>query len=246
MNIKDESDKILYKADIITAYLPDIERPASYFTGSRGSSKSTATKISLDLVNPIDLNTDLLAWPDSKEDLMLALTDSAARAKLFVNGINLTGLSFTDLMDRMIVYDLETPEKQVTREEIFSRYEGIKPKILGAIFDCIVKAMNQIPEVRKQDIYWPRLAGFTMWGEALAQSCWEMEPGEFTAIYNEKRANLSQKTVSSDEFSGNLLKFAESELKEKLQPYWEGTPTDLLTKMNDFMTKKHSAFEVLA
>lgn len=294
VNITEENDKILYKADVITSFIYGIEHPVSYFTGTKGSAKSTVTKITVDMVNPIDLNKDLLNWPSDKEALGLALNDSASqgfdnitsmnkkfsdticmvvtggkdqkrslytnggkfsityRAKIVMNGINLVGLNFPDLMDRMIVYDLETPAKRKPREKILLTYKEKKAKLLGAVFDHIVKAMKIIDDVKEQELDLPRLAGFAVWGEAIAQSNWNKKPGEFTEIYSKKRNELSEETVKSDELANTLLSMVRKEydIDEKVSTFpaviekdgiisWEGTATELLEFLNEIVRQKN-------
>ena len=293
VNIADKDDRILYKADLITSFIHGVEHPVSYFVGNKGSAKSTATKITVDMVNPIDLNKDLLSWPSDKEALGLALNDSASegfdnitsinqkfsdticmavtggknqkralytnggkfstiyRAKMVLNGINLAGLNFPDLMDRIVVYELESPMNKKAREVVLSEYKERKAKLLGAIFDHISKSMKIVNEVREQDLDLPRLAGFAIWGEAIAQSNWDMQPGEFTKIYNSKRNELSEETVRNDEFANILLQMMQGDFdvsqtmfklpcvtKEDGCNSWKGTATQLLEFLNEIVKQK--------
>lgn len=248
VHIIDERDKALYKADLITSFIEGIEHPISYFSGPKGSTKSTNTKIMVDLINPIELNSDLLNWNDSNIiEIGLDLTDSACqgvdnmsvinkkmantlcqivtggkkskrkfytngekfdtkyRAKVVMNGITQCGINFPDLMDRMIMYDLATPKKRTNRDEVLAKYNENKPCLLGAIFDCLVNALQILEEVRDQGLELPRLGDFGLWGESISQSNWQMAPGEFLEIYAEKRKMLSKDTVESNEVAQAIL-----------------------------------------
>jgi hypothetical protein len=59
------------------------------------------------------------------------------------NGINL-GATKADLLDRGIIIELEriSREKQRRLEEIWAEFDGIKPELLGYIFDIVVKVLQ--------------------------------------------------------------------------------------------------------
>lgn len=86
-----------------------------------------------------------------------------------INGINLVAQK-PDLLDRSLIYELQpiTKEQRIDESSFWSRFEEEKPKILGAIFTILSKAMaikDTIVLERK-----PRLADFAIWGCAIAEA----------------------------------------------------------------------------
>lgn len=91
------------------------------------------------------------------------------RRCFLINGVNQPGTK-PDLMQRTVQVDLETisKEKRKTESEIFSLFNGVKPKLLGSIFNIISRAMKIQKSIKLTEI--PRLADFAIWGEAISRS----------------------------------------------------------------------------
>lgn len=284
--IQDKNDKILFKTDLITAFIPSIEHPISYFTGEKGATKTSNTKFMVDMINPINLITGLHNWNDRKvDDISLALSCYAAigidnlsdingkfadtmcmnvtggktqkrslytngdlyevklRAKIIANGIPQIGLDRTDLLDRMITYELAEikEENRIEITELRRRYYEDKPKILGAIFDHIVIALKNYERIKKQKRSLPRLGDFAVWGEVISQSCWNKKEGGFLRIYNEEKNSVSRDAVQNSEIAcaikSLLLGDFQIELpdlgKKENGKTWKGTGSELLTTLSD-------------
>lgn len=75
-----------------------------------------------------------------------------------------------DLMDRAIILKLQriAQDKRKPEQDLWDEFNHAQPKILGGIFDIIVKAMGIYPTVKIDKL--PRLADFAKWGYAIAEA----------------------------------------------------------------------------
>jgi hypothetical protein len=60
--------------------------------------------------------------------------------------------------------------------QILAEFEQIKPKVLGYIFDVLVKALEIRPSLRLNDL--PRMADFALWGKQY-RKLWDMTHQNF-------------------------------------------------------------------
>ena len=112
---------------------------------------------------------------------------------LSINGINVA-LTESDALDRALMIALTEIDDENRRkeEEILAEFERIKPKLLGYIFDILVKAI-QI----KQSLHLPmlkRMADFTEWGEAISRAM-EYDPMSFVKALHENRSKQNMMAV---------------------------------------------------
>src|SRR3989344_8457482 len=65
------------------------------------------------------------------------------RRCLGINGINIAARN-PDLLERSILFELErvSPERRKQEHEILGEFEKERPRIVGSIFDAVVKAMQ--------------------------------------------------------------------------------------------------------
>ncbi len=90
---------------------------------------------------------------------------------LLINGVSLVATK-SDLLDRSLIFELEPipPNKRIDEETIMKRFEEEKPKLLGAIFSALSKAMA----LREQGVIElkmkPRLADYALWASAAAMA----------------------------------------------------------------------------
>ncbi len=75
-----------------------------------------------------------------------------------------------DLLDRSLIIQLEriSENNRLTEDELWKKYQILKPAILGAIFTAVAKAMSQYDSIKIQRL--PRMADFVKWGCAIAIS----------------------------------------------------------------------------
>ena len=85
------------------------------------------------------------------------------------NGINIS-LTEPDALDRSILIELNRIAKENRRveSEIIAEFMELRSKLLGYIFDVLVRALQIKPTVSLQDL--PRMADFALWGEAISRA----------------------------------------------------------------------------
>ena len=113
---------------------------------------------------------------------------------LSFTGINVS-LREPDALDRSILIELARIPKSRRRleSEIYSEFEKIRPALLGYIFDILFKAIGIIGEIKLHDL--PRMADFTLWGEAIARAMGYKEM-EFVDAYF---ANIGRQNIEAIE-----------------------------------------------
>ena len=131
---------------------------------------------------------------------------------LSINGINVA-LIESDALDRALMIELTEIDDENRRkeEEILAEFERIKPKLLGYIFDILVKAM-QI----KQSLHLPklkRMADFTEWGEAISRAM-GYDQMSFVNAFHENRSKQNMIAVE-ESLVGSLLVIFWNDYKEE-------------------------------
>ena len=146
------------------------------------------------------------------------------KSRITLNGINVMATK-ADLLDRCIVLTLERIPEDERKEEakVWEDFNKDKPKILGAIFSTLSKAMEIYPTVNLTKL--GRMADFTRWGYAVAEAC-GIGGDIFLEAYlnNQKKAN--QEAVESNPVATALIKYMEENLS------FTGTVSTLLTVLN--------------
>jgi hypothetical protein len=128
-----------------------------------------------------------------------------------------------DLLDRaLIVYLPSIPEERRRAEADFWRdFELLQPRILGALLDAVVAAMNYLPHVQLPRK--PRMADFALWATA-AEGGLRWESGSFMRAYMSNRASANELALEASPLTVPLRALAES-------CGWEGTATQLLEEL---------------
>jgi hypothetical protein len=181
------------------------------------------------------------------EMLCQAVTGGASVAReLFSNGeiainvFNRGVLIFTsigvvtnapDLLDRGIILPVDDIPADERRSEvtIMWEFDQDKPKILGALFESIRRALAIIPQVEAEFERgeWPqqRMADFTIFGEALARAAWNKKPGEFLEAYRKRINDAASEIVGGDLAMATLQEL----MLERI--VWTGTAKMLLKEL---------------
>jgi DNA polymerase-1 len=141
-----------------------------------------------------------------------------------LNGINIVATE-TDILDRLVLIEMERIEKKHRKEdkELLNFFERDRPKLLGAVFDAISKAMQLKPLIRLRNL--PRMADYTVWGEAISRAIGE-QPGVFFSLYNKNIQSQHEEVVR-----GHAVAAAVAACMEE-RDLWKGTPTELLADLN--------------
>jgi len=114
---------------------------------------------------------------------------------IILNGITPT-IDQPDLLERSIFYELAAISKKerMTDAKFSTKFNELKPHVLGFIFKTIQKAMIIYDEVHKEldGMALPRMASFAVWAEAISRSLGHGK-NEFIERYDEKitESNLS-------------------------------------------------------
>lgn len=151
-----------------------------------------------------------------------------------INGINLASTR-ADFLDRSLIIEVKRIEKEKRRkeEEINSEFQGLKPLILGFIFDILVKVLKYRQEHRNEQILnngYPRMADSAEWGEIISR-CLGYEDNEFLNAYYENISNQNDEVIESSPVAEALLLL----MFEMEKEYWEGSPTRLYRELTDII-----------
>jgi hypothetical protein len=140
-----------------------------------------------------------------------------------LNGVNVAA-SKPDLLDRCILFGLEpiSPAHRRPEQEIWQQFEAARPRVVGAVFDTLSRAMALRDSVRVPVL--PRMADFALWGCAVAEALGYSHDG-FLAAYEGNTETRNEEALQASPVAGMLM-----ELMDR-QPEWEGTPTELLAEL---------------
>lgn len=150
-----------------------------------------------------------------------------------LNGINVVATR-ADLLDRSILLELERIPAEERKEEnvIWDEFNNDKPKILGAIFITLSKAMRIYDDIKLDRL--GRMADFTRWGYAIAEAA-GIGGEKFLNAYinNQNRAN--EEALESNPIALAIIKL----MNELVSNSWEGTITKLLWELNRVATREN-------
>jgi hypothetical protein len=77
-----------------------------------------------------------------------------------------------DLLDRAIVLSLPPIEDnaRMTERTFWARFEGVRPRVLGALLDAVSGALRLLGDVEAELREVPRMADFAVWAEAVGRA----------------------------------------------------------------------------
>lgn len=141
-----------------------------------------------------------------------------------LNGINLA-VEKADLLDRSLIIGLERITKFEEEAVFWKRFEEAKPRLLGAIFDVLVKSLreknNPLPAPTT------RMADFMRWGCAIARALGCL-PETFIEAYQNNIQRQNEEALEASPIAVSVLALMER------KDIWEGTPTELLSEFNEW------------
>ncbi len=143
-----------------------------------------------------------------------------------INGINVSAIQ-PDLLERSILMEL-TPvgeDQRLTEHVLYAEFEKIRPKILGAIFEAVSKALKIVPSIQLAEK--TRMADFLVWGCAIAEAL-GYKQSEFIEAYHQKIQEQIEVSIAASLVAQTLIKFIEDINSWDEKPFWEGTPTELI------------------
>lgn len=121
------------------------------------------------------------------------------------NGINIS-LSEPDALDRSMMIELDRISKENRRLEsnIMAEFTELRPKLLGHIFDILLKALQIKPTIRLYDL--PRMADFALWGEAIARALGYRDL-EFIQAYYDNIGKQNIEAIEANPLGQAIAKF---------------------------------------
>ena len=149
---------------------------------------------------------------------------------LIINGIN-NSLTEPDALDRSILKEFERIDDDQRKEEsrVEAEFEEMKPKLLGYIFDVLVKSLQIKPTVQLHNL--PRMADFAVWGEAIARAM-GYKPMEFIDAYYRNIGRQNIEVIESNPLAQAIEKFVHTWHKEGEEACWQSPTSKALEKLN--------------
>ena len=146
-----------------------------------------------------------------------------ATRPVILNGIEEV-VSRADLADRSIFLTLEPiPEERRRPEaELWTEFDDVCPKILGALLDAVSTGLRRLPEIRLEGL--PRLADFALWATACEGALWPT--GTFMAAYTGNRDEAVENVIESDSVAAAVRALVAEGTE------WKGTATELLRTLS--------------
>ncbi len=158
------------------------------------------------------------------------------------NGINLVAIR-PDLLDRLIIIKVEriSEKDQITKTEMRRRIENIRPKLLGYIFDMLVKYLKFIQS--GQDIKFdklPRMSDFAKTAEIISR-CMGNKNNEFMDAYFRNIELQTDEILNTSLVASAVVKlmsggtWKNEKYQDEEYPYlerWNGDATKLLGELD--------------
>lgn len=151
----------------------------------------------------------------------------AVKRPVILNGIEDVAVR-PDLAERALQIELETipDDSRMPEEELWERFEEVRPVIFSGLLNGLVRALRDADEVRLGRL--PRMADAVLFATA-AETAFEWERGTFLSAYEK---NLSDGAIASIEASAvgvAIQRFLEGGKK------WSGEPSQLLKALNEIV-----------
>ena len=160
------------------------------------------------------------------------------RRCLGFNGINL-GLTEPDILDRSMMIELQRIRREYTKQdsEIMAEFLELRPKLLGFVFDTLVKALEIKPTIKLNDL--PRMADFAIWGEAIARAMGYKEL-QFINAYYDNIGKQNIEAIENSPLSQAISKFVrigedqnrEGNTSSGVPCSWQGPMSNALEHLN--------------
>jgi hypothetical protein len=139
------------------------------------------------------------------------------------NGINLAATK-ADLLDRGLIIQLSKISKKDRRlrSDILEEFNELRPKLLGYIFDILVKVLGTISSVELDEL--TRMADFAKICETISR-CMGNKDNAFIDAYNRNIQLQTEQVLESNVIAPIIIKFMENKIS------WVGSATELLGYM---------------
>ncbi len=139
---------------------------------------------------------------------------------LIVNGISQV-ITQPDLLTRAIPIELSPIEKRIEDSELRKKFDEASPRILGAMFDLLSKALKICPTIKDRN--WPRMGSFVKWGCAITAALGEGYTSEtFMKAFAKVEGLQHSEALNANPFADVITWFMRN--KEA----WSGTADELI------------------
>ena len=144
-----------------------------------------------------------------------------------LNGINL-GSARPDLIDRGLIHDFEqiTDEERKLEQEVWTKFEELRPQVLAYIFDTLVKVLKLKKDGGIKLARLPRMADFALHCEMISR-CMKKPDNDFINAFAKNIQIQTIESIASDSVAIVIMDLM------KDRPKWEGAPTKLYSELQD-------------
>lgn len=146
---------------------------------------------------------------------------------VMLNGIAAV-VTAQDLIDRAVLVELPTVTSRRTGGAIQAAFEAERPRLVGALLDLFARSLAVLPAVEIAPTELPRMADFTLIGEAVARATGHA-PGVFLAGYGAMRVESVHRTIEASPVGAAIVA-----MMENLPNGFDGTVKDLMTALADY------------
>ena len=140
---------------------------------------------------------------------------------IILNGL-LNAIDRSDLADRAVIVQMSpiSQEKRLSESQIWQDFEARRSQIFGALLDCVVRGLRQLPHVELERL--PRMADFALWSTATEA----FASGVFIRAFEHAATEANEAVAESDPVPVAIAAFM-IELSS-----WTGTAAALLQELN--------------
>lgn len=148
-----------------------------------------------------------------------------------LNGINIVATK-PDLLDRSITLELERIKKKdrLTEEEIWQKFNEDLPRILGAIFNTLSKAISLHGTKKLDEV--GRMADFTYWGYAIAEVM-GVTGQAFLDAYLDNQNRVNEEALASNPIATAVMALMRGSYK------WSSSVSRLLRELEIVASNEH-------
>ena len=170
----------------------------------------------------------------SKRELYSNDSDFVYKFKVVMglNGINLMAEK-GDLLDRCLLLQMKRIEVFREEKELDECFLRMKPQILGAIFDIIVIALDNIDNIELKTSI--RLADFARWACAVTEALGQPKE-DFLNAYSNNMWAQNEETIEASPVAKAIIEFME-EREEREE--WKGAPNILFEELEKIADKEN-------
>ena len=147
---------------------------------------------------------------------------------VMLNGIAAV-VTAQDLIDRAVLVELPTVTSRRTGGAIQAAFDAEHPRLVGALLDLFARSLAILPAVEIAPTELPRMADFTLIGEAVARATGHA-PGVFLAGYSAMRVESVHRTIEASPVGAAIVA-----MMENMPAGFDGTVKELRDALKDYM-----------